>query len=134
MYHSSLLQDSLSPSNRNMPAHLSTMSMMAQNSMAGPAGVARSTDEDLIDVDNIDDDIGASLLSERSRLVDLHLFSVFAVFCVMLVTRRYGVVDIVNSSSPDQDGMAEQVTEQIVKAAKAVADKVREECPNSKVQ
>ena len=59
-----------------MPAHLSASLQMSQSSVAGLLG---PTDEDFIDVDNVDDDSGASLLSERSKLGSSHLFIMFIV-------------------------------------------------------
>jgi hypothetical protein len=47
--------------------------------VAGLVGVPRPTDEDFIDVDNIDETSGASLLSERSKLDSSYPFIVFNV-------------------------------------------------------
>ena len=51
-----------------------------------------------------------------------------------MLARRYGLVDCVNGSSPDQEGIGEQVMEQTAKAARTVADKLEDQCPNSKVK
>jgi bromodomain-containing protein 7/9 len=112
-YGIKLMKDSLTPSRRNMPPHLSASLQITQSSVAGLVGVPRPTDEDFIDVDNIDETSGASLLSERSK--------------------RYGLVDWMNCSSPDQEGIEDQVMEQTVKAARTVAGKLEEQCPNSKI-
>ena len=64
-----VLQDSLSPSKRNMPPHLVAALNASQNATLGPAGLSRQPDDDLVDVDNIDDDNGVYLLSDQNRYV-----------------------------------------------------------------